>query len=86
MVGGGRVAALSSDGRHLVTVARDGQARTWEVGTGRDGRWATVARGDAHRLIRCELCDGRDSLLALARARLSRELSAAERREWIPAA
>jgi hypothetical protein len=52
-----------------------------------DGKWAvTASRDRTGRVYACELCVPLDELVALAKKRATRELTAGERAKYLPTA
>ena len=68
-------AAMGLDSEDLRIVA--------DVGFDPSGERIVTASNDAVRVYRCEICGSLDDLLETARAEITRELTAAERREFL---
>jgi WD40 repeat protein/DNA-binding SARP family transcriptional activator len=55
----------------------------YDVAMSRDARVATLGKGEVVRVFQCEVCGSLDQVLALATARSPRQLTAAEREQFL---
>jgi WD40 repeat protein len=93
---GSRVLSTSSDGTLRLWDARGGEAlavlqfreddELYDVDLSRDGRIATLGKGDVVRVFRCDVCGSFGQVLALARSRTPRQLSPEDRRRFLAGA
>ncbi len=91
--------AYSPDGEFIVTGSEDGTTRVWKAETGQpveqikfagwgvafspDGRFISTVGGGAARIYPCEVCRPLEELIALAHARVTRQLTPDERQKYL---
>jgi WD40 repeat protein len=91
---GTQVLSSSQDGDLRLWDARTGAelavlqsgGELYDVALSRDGRIATLGKGEVVRIFRCDVCGSLDEVRALALSRSPRQLSAQERRQFLAAA
>jgi WD40 repeat protein/DNA-binding SARP family transcriptional activator len=91
---GAQVLSSSQDGTLRLWDARTGVqlavlsdvGELYDVALSRDGKIATLGKGEVVRVFQCDVCGSLERVRALARARSPRPLTAEERRQFLAAA
>jgi WD40 repeat protein/DNA-binding SARP family transcriptional activator len=69
-----------------LAVLQSGEGETYDVALSRDGRIATLGKGEVVRVFRCDVCGSVEQVRAMALARAPRPLTAQERKQFLAAA
>ncbi len=89
---GTRVLTSSQDGTLRIwdahsgaelAVLQSGQGEIYDAAMSRDGKIATLGKGEVVRVVSCDVCGSLDRVRALALSRAPRSLTARERRQFL---
>jgi WD40 repeat protein len=69
-----------------LAVLQSGQGEIYDAALSRDGKIATLGKGEVVHVFKCDVCGSLEQVRALALSRAPRPLTARERRQFLAAA